>query len=1203
MRRLLRSLLRLLTLLVILALVLYLAARVYLTSEATRQRVVAHLQDITGGPVELQEADIGVLGGSLLHGLRFFQSDRADDEPWITVGTVETDISAVDLLRGAMPKKIILRDPAVTLRLDRAGRLLTQLPEAVGMVAGQGGGTLPDIRIEGGQVTIRQDGRPALVVPGLRLAVHQDNRIAINGTISDHDWGEWTLDGSLDPADGSFTVVLKTERTAVTQERLLQLPYVPPAVWHEVEASGATAVEFTFRHDPNARVSEHYRVVLHPAAAAITLPRLDLPLEGVRGGIIIDDGLVTLDRVSGQGLGGTLESTESTLDFRGQENRFHFVVAARDLDAVKVPRDWDVPDWLRQRGGRLSGQADFQVGSDGTIATGSTGEATVTGVKLGGKTTTVKLHLRPTGQGFGLGELPDEPIKPAKESRQRKETEPYVDITLDFADADLAQVVKDMGISLPFALAGRLTVQADISIPVNRPRDLRAYRVSGSVGLPTMAVAGVAIQDVAAQVRYRDSAGKITVKGLRAAGLSLTGAEATFQVGEERLTIAEITGALEGAAIEGAGEIALAAPYRYEGHLSLTRGDLGSLQRLSPDLRPPVAVGGQFGLTCAVSGTLGPFAADVAGTASAREVTIDQVPVPTLAFRWAAGTNGLRLTKIQAALAGGEVTGGAEVPLNAAGDYTAALRFEAVDVGALAGRFPAVPLRLEGMASGSVTGAWRAAAPGGSRTLEADLELASPKLRVRGLPVDKLTGRLAYRQGRGQYHLQGALLGGTFELGGPLPPLGVAAVLPGPAPDGHVALRAVQLSRLGDVLGEREALAPLHGRADLDLDYRLPSFDSQPVGSGRFNITGLHWGERDRADTLRGSLQLTEDELRLRDLGGDLGGGTVRGQAVVKLPDLARSHFNLAVDGADAGRMLAPWPGLAAQVAGTLDARLHGTLGRHWQGGGSLVLTRGKIAGVEVNEARLPLRFEFLPRRGRAELDCDDLSAQVAHGRVTGRVTLGLNGETRLDGKLHFQEVDLRALSATLSESRALGAGQVGGQIEFGGSNVHSLDDLTATVEAKFTRAQAFQWPILSQLVPFVIPGRAGSTVQSGELHGQLAGGVFRVQRLSLSGSPVDLFADGTISTAGRLNLDVTATTGVIGAGNSLLRLVGLRLPTEGPLPVTLLVETTRLVATTSIHLRVNGTVHEPAVRVEPLSVLSDQAARFFILRAKAVPF
>jgi len=1309
MRRLLRILFRLLVLLVLVAVGLFVAARVYLRSAGTRQRVVSRLEEIYGGPVELQEAEIGVLGGTSLHGLRLFQADKSDDEPWVNVGTVETDISALDLLRGVTPKKITLRDPSLTLHLNRSGRLLTALPEGAGLPVGQGG-TWPDIRVEGGQVTIRQDGRPALVVQGVGLAVRPDGtRMAVTGAVSDSDWGEWSLDGSLDPADGSLTVRLKTDRAAVTQDKLLRLPFVPGAVWHEVEASGTTAVDFTFRHDPNAGSVNHYRVALQPQGASITLPRLSLPLEEVRGGITIEDGLVTLDHVSGRALGGIIETAESTLDFRGKESQYHFVVTARDLEAAKVPRDWDVPDWLRQQGGRLSGHADLHVRSDGTIATGGTGEATVTGVMLGGKATTIKLRLRPTGQGFGLGEPAAEPVKPSKESRRPKaqvvpvavqrvlaeDAATYLDITFNLNDADLAQLIKDVGVAVPFDVSGRLAVQVQASLPVDRPRDLRAYRASGTVTLPTLTISGVDMKDVSARVRYDDGSlrledvrgrvagaparrdggpvanftgsarlgvvpqgdliadlklteiplgpivrraglkeevagavsgtieyrapsarlrdpaswrgsGKLTAERVAACGWSLTGAGATIRVADGRLSATAVTGTLEGAAVTGSGDVNLTAPYRYAGRLDLARGDLASLQRLTPELRPPVAITGQFGIAAEVTGTLGPFTATVSGSGSGRDVKVETVSLPSVRFRWAAEGSVLRLTQVQIALCGGEVTGSADVPLDASRDCKAALDFAAIEVGALASLLPALPLRLEGKASGSVTGTLKAAPPGGARSLDAEVDLSSPKLRLQDLPMDKLTGRMVYRKDGGEYHLQGGLLGGTFELDGRLPPAVVVAVPPAAGselpPDSHLHVHGARLGRLGEALTTRGTLDQLHGRFDLDVDYRLPAPDYAPVGSGRFSLTGFHWGDRESGDSIRGTLLLTQGEVRLRDLNGNLGGGTLRGQVVLRPRDPNRSHFNLALDGADASQVLAPWPALAANLTGTLDARLHGTLGRQWQGGGDLVLTRGKIRGLDVVEVRLPLRFDVVPALGRAQFDIGDLSAQVAHGRVTGRVNLGLSGETRLDGNLRFQELDLRTMSGPPTANGQIGAGQISGQIAFNGSNVRSLDDVTATVEASFTRAQTFQLPILSQLVPFLVPGRAGTTVQNGEIRGRLAAGIFRVQRLSLSGSSVDLYADGTLTTAGRLNLDVTATSGVIGAGTGLFRLVGLRLPPNDPMPVTLLLEATRRLASTSVHLRVNGTVHDPAVRVEPLSVLSDEAARFFLLRANAGP-
>ena len=247
--------------LTLVAIGLYFAARVYLRSEGTKQRVVSSLKEITGAPVELEDADIGVLGGTTLHGLRLYQTSKGDDEPWVDIGTVETDISAIDLLRGVMPKKLTLRDPAVTLHLDRSGQLLTHLPEGAGLLAAPEARTLPDVRIVGGKATVRQDGRPALVVQGVGLTLRpESNRIVLSGSVSDSDWGDWSLDGSLNQADRSLSVTLRTDRAVATQQKLLSLPCIPDAVWREVEAAGPTAVDFTFRYDPKGPA--HYRVAL-----------------------------------------------------------------------------------------------------------------------------------------------------------------------------------------------------------------------------------------------------------------------------------------------------------------------------------------------------------------------------------------------------------------------------------------------------------------------------------------------------------------------------------------------------------------------------------------------------------------------------------------------------------------------------------------------------------------------------------------------------------------------------------------------------------------------------------------------------------------------------------------------------------------------------------------------------------------------------
>ena len=163
-------------------------------------------------------------------------------------GTVTMDVSVVDLLRGVMPGEITLDHPTLTLRFDKEGGLLTRMPASSGKDS-----SLPTIHIAEGQVTLHQEGRPEMVVRGVRADTRVDGeRVTLTGVVSDPDWGEWSLEGSVDVPGGSLTATLKTDRVDVTRDKLLRLPVVPPTVWNEVDAQGRTSVEFTYRRDAGA---------------------------------------------------------------------------------------------------------------------------------------------------------------------------------------------------------------------------------------------------------------------------------------------------------------------------------------------------------------------------------------------------------------------------------------------------------------------------------------------------------------------------------------------------------------------------------------------------------------------------------------------------------------------------------------------------------------------------------------------------------------------------------------------------------------------------------------------------------------------------------------------------------------------------------------------------------------------------------------
>src|SRR5437016_4563372 len=108
MKRLLRVLLVLVGLVVVLVAGVLVAAKVYFSSESARHQVASHLAEAYGGRVEVESADIGVLGDSSLRGLRLYEAGQPAGEPWASAGTVKTDVSVIDLIRGVKPKELTL---------------------------------------------------------------------------------------------------------------------------------------------------------------------------------------------------------------------------------------------------------------------------------------------------------------------------------------------------------------------------------------------------------------------------------------------------------------------------------------------------------------------------------------------------------------------------------------------------------------------------------------------------------------------------------------------------------------------------------------------------------------------------------------------------------------------------------------------------------------------------------------------------------------------------------------------------------------------------------------------------------------------------------------------------------------------------------------------------------------------------------------
>jgi hypothetical protein len=901
----------------------------------------------------------------------------------------------------------------------------------------------------------------------------------------------------------------------------------------------------------------------------------------------------------------------------------------------------------------------------------------------------------------------------------------YLEANLSLQDVDPEKLAGQLQFHLPVPVSGKVSVKVRLSIPIDNPQDIKAYRVTGTAESPRLSVAGVELGQLRARVNYADGvlrldeldgrvpAARPTEEGaaagsfrgtarldvappgeatasllferipldqvltpvpgpapraagtlsgtvaarapaaqlqdvtawsasahvsadrLEAYGLTLTDARVDVGLDRGELSLPALAGKLAGASVRASGRLDLTGPYRYHARLDVKGADLGAVPRLVPDLRPSFAVGGHVDAAGALDGTLRPLAWEAKGTAAAAQLVLDTLKVDNLQCRWQDTQDRLEVTDLTARLYQGEVTGSATVPLalvpspgKGAGPGRVSLDFKDLDVGpfvgdVLAAATPAgkqtggqrAPVPVQGQATGKLTATLP---PGGltqEQNLSATVDLRRSNLRLQGLQARDLYGTLGCSKGVFEYHLQGSMAGGTIKLDGQAPSRGprpdagrppeaargrdVIPVRPAAAPAGGGRLRVenAELAQLWQQLGIPADRMPLRGTLDIDLPYTQESIGQPPTGTGTVTIRRLRWHHEVLAGEVRSTIRLTERALEIERVNALVGQGVLRGRAALPLHAGQRGWFRVALDNVDAARLLAPWPDLAGRVEGLMTVTLRGTLDHEWAGSGQVTMLRGQVAGVEVIDWRLPLDFVVSPSSGAGQVEVRDTTAVVAQGRMTGRASLLFDSVNRLEGTARFTNVDLPSLLRQSTERTQVGPGKVDARIDFAANDLRSINDVSATIDGSLREAQSLNYPVLQQIAPFLRTGQSSSW-RGGDLRARLDRGVLRVQRLSLTGTNLQLLIEGTIALLEeRLNLDVTANTGRVGYNPTFLRFIGLRIPAAGPIPVGLLLEASTYLSNRTVHLRVTGTVHSPVVQVEPVSLLSEEAVRFFINR------
>lgn len=1288
-------------------------AGVYLNSSAGRGMVAGRLGAAIGLPVEV--SDVGLGAGSQSVGFRVLDPalGTGPEAEILGVDSAQADLSLGDLLTGrTMPDEVRLRGVRVALRLAADGTVLTTLPKSEGSA---GSGKLPAVVIEDGRLTIRQEGRPEFTLGGLSLrAEPAGDVVKLSGSAADPGWGNWTVAGEVGWSSGTGRLDLTTDGATLDTDRLRSIPYVPLSVWDNAQPRGPAKAEVGVSYGTDKEF--RYDVRVEPKGATLGIPAAAVTLADVRGLVRVHDGVVEVGGVdpgtrATAGLAGGTVTVAAKWDYAKEPAVADPLAVTVDRLAVKdLPAKWGLdkvlPGKLTLENGVLSGSADLRLlaHTDGRLETFGGGEGRISGTIAGG-TGDIDVTLGGNGQRleFGRGKPPAKKaaaprppktlavaimtpeelialvtllaVQPNADGPRTDQTD--LDATITLRDIDLAQFIQQLELKLPYNVAGKVTVQAKLAVPLGGAATRSQYRLTGTLTSPELRLEGLTVRDLTTEVNLRD--GKLTldkltaefpqpgdpnaapgslsgtasaavdpagdvsaaltldhiplgavlsvVPGLGVEARGLVSGKAQFKAPFEKVTdpavwdasatlrspelvvagrtakdvaftaavakgivtLTEGAVTVEGIPVTAAGTLALSGKYAFDATVKTTGTSITDLRKLVPEAELPVPVEGVLETDTKLTGTLSPLTYAASGRVEATKLTLGKTAANAVDLKWELTPERVELTDLNARVFGGAITGSAEYPFAADKGGAFDIAFKDVDAAAAAAFVPDFPVRIGGAVSGKVAGTIPPANANEGRVGNLDLDLTAPRLTVQNIPAERLVGRASIQGGAVDYSLEGKTLGGSFEVKGRYP--GAKKKEPDKGTRGSLKIEGVDLSQLAGAL-RSEALRPLAGRVDLNFDFE----NDLSAGSGRLSVRGVRWGRDEFAPEVRGVLLLQNGQFELRDLSGTVAGGILRGRARVAVDDPTRNYFSVTIDRADGRRLTAPVPGTTGLLTGEVSVTVRGRVGREIRGSGVVTVGRGAVSGVAVNDLRVPFDYNTAPG-GYGRLAVREASTRAGTGRATANLTVEWGGGVRVDGQARFISVPLAAVAPSLGENSYLGNGHLTGRFDLSGTNVRSAADLTGNLVAALTNTSVKEVPLIQEALPYLNPLGLTKPFQTGDVRGTLRGGVFRVQRLALANPSAQLFAEGTITTAGRLDLNVTAHTGQIGPEARGLRLLALRLPLYGPIPIGLIKDVTDFLSNRTVRLTITGTTAAPVVRINARALLADEAVRFFLTR------
>ena len=276
---------------------------------------------------------------------------------------------------------------------------------------------------------------------------------------------------------------------------------------------------------------------------------------------------------------------------------------------------------------------------------------------------------------------------------------------------------------------------AKLTAPGAKLGDVTAYVADGTLSSPSLTAFGRRAEKVSLKLALREGVARI----------------------------ADAAAVVEGLPLTGSASVTLAGKYPYTASIRTVPADVADIQRLVPEADLPFELTGKLETSTKLTGTLNPVTFVAGGTVTATGLVVGTAKVEKVTADWTVDDDALTLRNIRSDLYKGTIAGSAKFPLKEteAGEFN--VTFSELDAAAVTRAVPSTPVRLEGTISGTLQGTLPPARDGDARQATAALNLTSNRLRVQGIPAERLKGKIDYKPGGLAYDLTGETLGGKLR--------------------------------------------------------------------------------------------------------------------------------------------------------------------------------------------------------------------------------------------------------------------------------------------------------------------------------------------------------------------------------------------------------------------------------------------------------